>query len=367
MQTKEEMDSILKALARLQARQAWVGDEPPFSMDIIDMLHSTNFRVSPRFHHSYDVVWLYEYLMKPPSRGTPANDAWKTVLDECIRLLAEKGKLVLRLRECSNLRLQDIQTFLSDNPCIDCTMVSGHEYTLEGKKTTVAVFAVTRNNINAYSSNRWTVAVHATDRNGSTIQSLKDAVARQCGNTAEVIEYGPDDSCQEAAARAGTPNLLLLESTVSLPDNFFAGFSSYGYDFDYLTVKQRTEEGEEYPSYCMDVKDKNAPRTVLMDDYNVFNKAIRPSDGILACKTHIAKAGLLDGRHIPLRINYFSTAIRHSLPQGWNKSILTAAEYQMRSGQTGLRSKLARHIPVQLKQTQLYQKTKKILSIIKEH
>ncbi len=336
-------NSFLLDLVKHNRRHAWVGYQAPFDMEIIDIFNCTNYRLSPSLHRRFDVVWYYEPIFSELSMN------WKVILDELVRLVGAEGFVVIRTRSGPEpkITIPLIKHYLKRKFGIEVEVSFQTELGVE----TIIVFKVKRLNIEKYADKSWTFAILTNGKKDeSVLQFLKSV--RKYGMEHEIIVSGPkkeiyDDyqvtyldmtkfrdgeyaeiskKKNEIAKLASNANLMIVHDRYVINDDFFKGFEKYGYDFDFLTVKQYDGESE-FPSYCsLRPPLMTWKPSVMLNDYNNMNDFIYLNGGLLIFKTHTLKELKFNdllfwnemedveiSRHfsengVMPRINFFSTA-----------------------------------------------------------
>ncbi len=258
-------DDVLLGLVRAGGRQLWLGQTAPFEMDAADAPGSTNFRLAAHHHGAYDVVWVHER----PLSDFPATQ-WPLLLDEALRCLGRRGRLVLRYRQDERFSIIALKAWLFARPTIHVSM--GHDIDRRGVLT--SVFEVERENLEAYSDDRWSFVLLAQGNRMANVMRFLDGVERLSGGRAETVIVGPrfaeydragvtvldrpyrNDRADialkknDGAEAARHSNLCFLHDRYVLDDDFFEGFEKFGYDFDFVAVRQRYTGGEPYPFYA---------------------------------------------------------------------------------------------------------------------
>ena len=260
---------LLDFIAKIN-KHAWIGLTPPFNMDIVDMDKCTNFRVSPNLHQQYEAVWLYENRI-----DRYHILSWKLIIDEALRMLDESGFLVLRISENRDITVPMLKCFLGRNINIEIDI--HFEYRNENNEYIIAL-RVKRLNISKYRDNLWTFAILTNGTKDENVIKFLDSIRHNdIEYRHEIIISGPqkkdifnnynvkyidisqfrDDQYAEISKKknliakiASNPNLLISHDRYYLSNSFFSDFEKYGYDFDFLTIRQFFENGREYPSYC---------------------------------------------------------------------------------------------------------------------
>lgn len=249
-------------------KQAWIGANPQFDMDIALLESCTNFRLPSKFHGIYDTVWLYE---------KPLNEyhvlSWKIILDEAIRLLKENGRLVIKIAETAEITVPAVKNFLGRNINLDVSI--DYEYQKDGLYT--IVFNIKRQNFEIYQDKTWTFAMLTGGQKDDVVIKFLESIRNNESTKSQIIISGPkkeiydrfdveyldlsqyrDDKYAEISRKkndiakmASGANILIAHDRYYLNDNFFNDFEKYGYDFDFLAMRQISAvDNKEYPYYC---------------------------------------------------------------------------------------------------------------------
>lgn len=259
--------NVAAILEQLSPRKsAWIGENPPISAEKICMNPEENYRLSPRLHGQYDAVWLYEQNLFDLS-------SWPLLLDEALRLLGPSGKLVLRTHTTSAGTIWELKS--------DIFRHFAREAVLDWQITNddgqvVSVMDITRPEYSRYTSNCWSVGILTNGvKNRNVIDLINKMADLADGEPLEFIVAGPfDPSCticpdlvrvvgmeqwddlpyigwkkQLIGQAAHHENVAIFHDRYQVGDDFFTGFQKFGYDFDFVTVKQFYEDGTTLPGY----------------------------------------------------------------------------------------------------------------------
>lgn len=298
-------NEFLLEIVKQHGKQAWIGGCPPFEMDIIDLESCTNFRLSPNFHHQYDVVWLYE---KRLDEYHPLS--WKIILDEAIRLLKENGILIVHIHQNRYMSVPLLKSFLGRHINLDVDV----DYE---KNDSIFVFKIKRLNFSKYSSNLWSFAMLTGGKKDDVVlKFLKSIRDNDPENKHEIIISGPQKEIYDnyhvryldlssfrdteyaeiskkknaIAEMASNPNLLIVHDRYYLADDFFNTFENYGYDWDFLAIKQAFENGDEFPFYCALYEPVLSwTHPINFTTYNHLFETQYVNGGCMIFKTHILK------------------------------------------------------------------------------
>ena len=187
------LDDYMVKVINEGGRQAWAGDLPPFPMDSFDLLGSTNYRLSSSLHGKYDVVWLFQTTLN----DFPGHVSWKIALDESLRLLKERGKLVLKLEHvcaAQELVFSAVKAFLGRHLCFECETI----YEKRIERHWFIVFSVRRRNFPIYSSRLWSFSIltlgNQVDRVCRFLASIRK---NDKEHEHEIIIYGPENKAYD--------------------------------------------------------------------------------------------------------------------------------------------------------------------------
>lgn len=405
---REVEDSRILEYVKRGGEQIWIGVRAPFDMSTVDMFSSSNYRVSSSHHHSYDVVWLFETLLDDVGKL-----GWKLVVDESIRLLREEGRLMIRMRRNGVPSYILLKSFLGRHIGIQ-TAVEYERYDKESDLWT-AVFRIKRLHYEQYLKSDWTFAImtlgYKVDNVVRFLKSVRDH--EPAPGTSEILVMGPhnkeydeydvkyldlspfrDDEYAEISkkknaivkAASGT-NLLIAHDRFELAPSFFEGFEKYGYDFDFATVTQYTEDGRMVPCYAA-IRDKlRSSPMIWVQEYRHLYDNQYVSGGLTVFKTAtIKQVGFNDllmwdqmedveltsvfvERGIVPRVNFASEAFVLETRKGFFESfrdesagfpeeVIVPAGVQT-PARFSLVNKITRNLPKGLKNTKIYQRLKR--------
>lgn len=245
---------------------AWIGENPPIKADIITLAPEKNFRLSPKLHGAYEVVWLYEHNLL-------ANPNWPLIFDEVLRLINAKGTLIMRVKNTQNSNLVELKSYLFRRYDIKVDLVT--QFKLDDRST-VLVFDVKRLFYNNIQRQDWTIGIITNGyKNQNVINLINKAAKLAKGLKLEFIVVGPFDpnatnvpklvrtfdvKTKDNLARisekkyliarhAKYDNVAIFHDRYQINDDFFEGFKQFGYDFNFVTVKQMYEDGSFFPGY----------------------------------------------------------------------------------------------------------------------
>jgi hypothetical protein len=341
--TPIEATELLDLVAAGQ-RQFWAGDHPPFSFNHAHLWGSTNFRLSSGHHGRYDVVWYYEQLFSELKQ-----DQHLLMLDELVRLLGERGTLVVRYQQNRHFSVIQLKRWLFRR--YGCEVRVKWEQAQSGIFTTI--FELERRDVARYRDRSWTFAVLTSGKRNDNVIRLLESIHREdpdrnhqvviCGPSDSAYEpfdvgYQPGDYREELAEisrkkndiadRARGANLLIAHDRYVLSPGFLNGFDQYGYDFDFVAIPQFYECGTRYPAYCaLDNDSLTWCEAIDCRDYNRVRAGQYINGGLIIAKTHTLRdlkfndllfwnqaedvelARTFRENGIPPRINAFSSAV----------------------------------------------------------
>jgi hypothetical protein len=242
----------------------WIGDYPAFESHSVNIYKSSNFRLAPELHGRFKAVWLYERLLSDVS-------AWKVVLDEAIRLIDSEGVMIVRFQQNELLNIFEFKSFLGRSVVLESIEVL-YESHVDGEFT--IALSLQRFNYATYKNKRWSFAVLTQGTKvDNVVRFCRSVRATNNGSEHEIIICGPenehykefevcyldkkyDDRFAQIALKkndianvSSNDNLMIVHDRYELNDDFFDGFERYGYDFDFLTIRQFYESCDLFPSY----------------------------------------------------------------------------------------------------------------------
>lgn len=397
-------DNTLLEYVKKGGDQIWIGRKPPYDMVAVNLLNSSNFRVSNCHHHNYDIVWFYETLLDDVGKL-----GWKIVLDELIRLLKEHGNLIIRIHDNMIPSLAMLKMFLGRHTGLE-TKIAFERQDMESGLWTI-VFDIKRMDIEKYSAKDWTFAILTGGKKVDNVEKFLKSIRKYEGrNRSEIIIVGPenerydvynvryidvtqfrDDQYAEISKKknviidsATNSNLMIVHDRYELGGNFFCGFEKYGYDFDFATVTQFTLDGELYPGYAANNEYMRFFGQIHVTNLNHLYDNQYLNGGLIILKTHTAKKikfndmlmwnqmedvelshVLMENGIIP-RVNFISDAIVLEVAPGYFRSWMSEEKandlqlYNEPSRRISYKCAgiIVKFIPRRLKYTRLYIKLK---------
>ncbi len=290
----------LLSTATKPGKHAWIGQYAPLDWVGLNLNHGTNYRASSVHHQRYDVVWYFEDWFHEGDLHR-----MELLLDEIVRLVKDDGLLVLRYQ---HQLVPALKRFLTRRP--GCTVEVDQEW--DRRSELVTAFRIRRHGLERYRDPSWTFAVLTSGKKEEQvlkfIRSIRD---KPQGEAQEIIICGPRAASYDAhkvtyldktyradlaeiskkkndiAEMASHPNLLVCHDRYALNPDFFDGFERFGYDFDFVTIRQWLDTGEEFPSYCaLRRGDLVISGTRMLHRYDALYPGHFVNGGLFAIKTH---------------------------------------------------------------------------------
>lgn len=263
MKNKEIFLQLI-ALTQSANKAAWNGCTPVVNAEPLSFTKGTNFRVSPHLHGKYDVVWLYEDCLLD-------NPNWPLILDEAVRLLAETGLLIIRYRESIWGTVFSLKQQMGRSVRWNAKVVNQWELP-DGSK--VSALQICRLNQKESRDWSWTIGILSNGAKPENVRSLIQSVSEQAGslNVEYIVAGSKIEGLEKYAVRyvceameddlprisqkkneiiraAENVNIAIFHDRYRVNTGFFEGFERFGYDFEYITVRQQYETGEVFPAY----------------------------------------------------------------------------------------------------------------------
>ncbi|ADD69444.1 hypothetical protein Dacet_2689 [Denitrovibrio acetiphilus DSM 12809] len=361
---------LLKSLTD-ENRVAWVGDNPVFNFYALNILSSSNLRVAPSMHGQFSSVWLYEHRISD-------FQAWKVLLDESIRLLDKEGTLVIRMEENPNVNMMNLKKFFFRNALIEkaeivyenAIKLGHHRPLIKYEHEVTLVIKIKRANPEIYHDKKWTFTVLTQGTKVDNVVGFCESIRSNELNHSEILICGPENTAYEPydvkylgkeydtayanisekkndlIAAASNQNLMIVHDRYILKDDFFTGFEDYGYDYDFITIRQHYESGALFPSYLMLENRLWWSKIIYSYDENTFNDGVFLNGGLLIIKKATAEkcrfnsliywdqgedvelaSYMIDNSVIP-RLNYFSSAMTLGINDSYTSTFVPFEEYQ---------------------------------------
>ena len=260
----EGLFNELLNIAKFARKSAWFGYMPVVDADPIDFCKGTNYRVSADIHGKYDLVWLYENSLLH-------NSNWPLILDESIRLFSESGLLIIRFKESAFGTVFALKQHIGRSILWKAEVII---QSLLKDGSIVLVVKINRLNYEEKSDKSWSIGVLSNGLKPKNVIHLFDSISEQITeqnveyivagpridglskyNVIYVSEYFQDDlprisqKKNEIIDASKNVNIAIFHDRYFVNEGFFEGFEKFGYDFEYVTVRQNYESGEAFPSY----------------------------------------------------------------------------------------------------------------------
>ncbi|EOG9062968.1 hypothetical protein ACLK5F_003759 [Vibrio fluvialis] len=286
-------------------KSVWIGSRPLVSAKTIILEGSTNFRAHAHHHGKYDLALLLESNI---FQSYP--NSWRLIVDETIRLLCEKGVLIVRTQDNIHGTLYELKSILGRNPNLKTSMLdqfkSDHE--------TVTVFSIERLYFDKYSSNSWTIGILSNGmKNENVINLAKKCLSLSTSIEMEIIVAGPkidelehipnvrfifsstdnlpriSDKKFEIVKNSTKSNIMLVHDRYQVTDAFFLSFDEYGYDFDFITTRQKYPSGSEFPAYIRFEENKKTWQSpIKVENFDMVTSSSFLNGGLIILKRHLA-------------------------------------------------------------------------------
>lgn len=248
---------------------AWVGDSLPFiECEQLVLTLSTNLRADPVHHNSYKVVFIFSKSI------FEYEDCWKLILDESVRLLGDESFLIIRSADNGYGTLFELKSQLFRNKNIDVSLIKQIKDSEEG---VISIFRVKKNKRINYKDKSWTIGILSNGKKEDVVINLINSLieANRFNLPMEFIIAGPEiiderinkltikyvnTTVQDELPRisekknkiidaAEMANIAIFHDRYVVKNDFFEGFENFGYNFEFLTIKQFYENGNEFPAY----------------------------------------------------------------------------------------------------------------------
>lgn len=252
-----------------QDQIAWIGDSlAPISCTQVILNLSTNFRATPSHHNQYNVVFIFfrsifEYY-----------NSWKLILDESVRLLNQEGYLIIRSQDNEYGTLFELKSQLFRNNNLGIELIKQNK---DNDGFTISVYKLKKINIAIYNDKSWTIGILSNGKKENIVLDLIFSLVKANHHhlPIEFIIAGPEiqheklhglsikftnshiqdelpriaDKKNNIFKLAKMTNIAIFHDRYIVNDDFFDGFESYGYNFEFLTIRQFYENGNEFPAY----------------------------------------------------------------------------------------------------------------------
>lgn len=308
-----DVDLNLKDLLAKSKKIFWGGNSPPFSRMYADeriFSHQNDYRLPCDYHETFDLVCLNEVdlgSIKP----------WPIVIDEALRLLSPQGVLLVRMTDSPLLSVYALKNQLFSWG--QTTILFDHKFS-DGSY----LFAIKneRTERRGYSNEINVSFCVITDGKRKLqldrlVSSLQSLVTDENQNI-ELIICGPCEldisEYQEELKVALVPeplsfrdrgwitrkknllvksaryeNIVIVHDRYFFPHDFLQRLGEFGFDFEVMSCKQISENGERMPDWVAlgDAWQWTAPGMLTYGDWSPY---IYINGGLIIAKTKILKA-----------------------------------------------------------------------------
>lgn len=305
MNEKKSIFDKLEVYIKPENKQAWIGTKPLVDADIVFLKKSSNFRVGEKFRQQYNVVWLIE-----DNLFNEYMFSWMLVIDEILRLFNDQGILIVRTSDNETGTLYALKSFLYRK--INVVVILENQFVSEND--TITIFKIERKNLEIYKDKSWTFGILSDGRKEQNVINLVKKIINISKHLkVEFLIAGPEinelveldgvhficndlDALPRIAEKKNKIissskycNVALFHDRYIVDENFFLGFEEFGYDFDYVTVKQLYPSGAEFPAYLMFKENKKTWQTpIFTPQYNEVCSSSFLNGGLLIVKKKIA-------------------------------------------------------------------------------
>lgn len=226
----------------------------------VNLYDLDGFRPSSKNQGAYRVVLVVDEPLQ--------DQQWRVLLDSALLLLKADGFLLVRYTQNESVTIQSLKRFMFRKWGISAQVIA--EEFIDGNVYTGFSIQQTRNEGSAL----WTFGILTNGRKVKEVTDFCRSVREYGGNDHEILIVGPADESYEPynvsyvadnsnqnfasicmkknalVAKSKHENVCITHDRYVLNEDFFTGFEEFGYNFDFITVRQFHESGKIYPSYC---------------------------------------------------------------------------------------------------------------------
>ena len=296
---------LKKYISNGNEAHAWFGSVPLFKSDVFNLKNCTNYRIDKEHHQKYKTIWVIE-----DDIFSLYSKSWILLIDEALRLLSESGFLIIRSSDNEHGTLFSLKSFLYRNKNIHVELLEQ----INVNESTISILKISRINIHYYNDKKWSIGILSNgNKNENVIALVEKLLNINTGLEIEFIIAGPlidkllgidnvhficekMDTLPRISEKknliiktAKNANVALFHDRYQVNDDFFNGFEHYGYDFDFLTIRQLYQSGNEFPSYLMFSENKKKwQRPIVISKYDEVSPSSFLNGGLLIVKKHSA-------------------------------------------------------------------------------
>ncbi len=293
----------------LGGKAAWIGTLPIHLSHAVDLTTTVNWRAPASLHGRFDKVWIYEKEL------FSFGDPWPILVDESLRLLGQHGDLIVRTHDSQHGTLFELKSMIARRTGIDSALVY-QENLADG--STVSIIKIHRLNFLEYNDNSWTIGILSNGTKSKNVFNLADKLTKLSeGRQIQILIAGPEDYASHAniegtsdrwrdfhsdgLARIGekknwivrhalNANIAIFHDRYQVDDNFFIGFDKFGTDFDFVSISQRYDSGQYFPSYVgFENRKMRWQRPIYDPSYRMLLDGHFINGGLIIIKRQIAQ------------------------------------------------------------------------------
>jgi hypothetical protein len=287
----------------------WAGSTPPLPWITSDskiINPNYDYRLPENFHQTFDYVFFVEEDL-----GT--HKAWPQIIDEGLRLLAPKGKLLIRFTDsvlCSIFELKNqIFKWNQTEIIFDIRHTNGtHFLSILNKreeKRKVSLngisFGIITNGNNLENLKNFITSVHNCHKPPNTMAEIvvcgpesskieilnidKDIIFIEEPN--KFKEYGWITKKKNLIVeKSSQENLVIVHDRYSIQNDFLMQLKNYGSDFSVLTCRQELKNGSRLPDWVTLGSDWSWTSPGVLD-YGDWSRYVFINGGIIIAKKDV--------------------------------------------------------------------------------
>ncbi|EJL6655133.1 hypothetical protein NMS78_002875 [Vibrio cholerae] len=305
MEKKDTVFYKLNEYLDVSKKTVWVGSRPLIQVASLNLEESTNCRAHAQNHGMFDLVLLIE---KNIFQAYP--NSWRLIVDESIRLLGKDGVLIVRTKDSIDGTLYELKSILGRNPNLNVSMIDQ----IQSNGETITIYSILRKYFDRYSSNSWTIGILSNGmKNENVINLANKCLLLSKSFEMEIIVAGPkidelasidkikfiyensddlpriSDKKSEIVRNSTKSNIMLVHDRYDIADDFFHSFEDYGYDFDFITTRQKYPSGSEFPAYLRFEENKKTWQSpIKVENFDMVTPSSFLNGGLIILKQHLA-------------------------------------------------------------------------------
>jgi hypothetical protein len=305
MENKDTVFYKLNEYLDISKKVVWVGSRPLIQAVSLNLGKSTNCRAHAHNHGKFDLVLLIENDI---FQAYPSS--WRLIVDESIRLLNREGMFIVRTRDSIDGTLYELKSILGRNPNLHVSMIDQ----IQSNGETITIYSVVRKYFDRYLSNSWTIGILSNGMKNDNVINLVNKCLSLCKSfEMEIIVAGPkidelasiekvkfvyensddlpriSDKKFEIVRNSTKSNIMLVHDRYEITDDFFLSFEDYGYDFDFITTRQKYPSGSEFPAYLRFEENKKTWQTpIKVENFDMVTSSSFLNGGLIILKQHLA-------------------------------------------------------------------------------